>query len=341
MYSLENLHNIEVLVFSNYAFSLEVLLNHEKPSHYVRVSLTTHEVVLAIAVWEKCFGFMVRPQRPDTHVSFKKLAPGSWRVTLQGSRQNILKLLLATGFDIIRFQVDDLNAQVHALEEAFFGYSIRVPLSKIASKVDIFLKELKDPLSIVSDPEASSPPPPSLSASGNRLFGVPPRREDTNVSRLSSSQNPSNTIEIYRSHPASVASQEILVHKMKPKDLETESEDGFPGWGRVPLRTMHDYSDRNENTNAFSNENLAQVTETIRLSKSEVSAIIGPQGKRIDVIREATHCRISVLPVTLETMNSRFRTQEFPQTISLKGKPHQVAQAKVMLRRALLECRSK
>lgn len=344
MYSLESIHNIEILVFSNPVFSLEVLMDdHEAPAQFIKISLTTHEVILAIAVWERCFGFMIRPQIAETHASFKKLAPGSWAVALQGSRQNILKLLHTTGFEVIRFLVADINSNIQPPDESYFGYSVRVPLTRIACKMDIFMKEM--------DPSQQH----LLLGSGNEIqfenqcpVEIYPTIGDQYAAQLPDIEHVNGMVENVENQRGHVVSLPLSFgassHPHNQENLNSNQAstipDTYSNWGRVPLRTMDGLSHTNENLNAYANENSIQVTETVRLSKGEVSAIIGPQGKRITMIRNSTQCRISVLPVTLETMNSRFRTQDFPQTISLTGKPQQVAQAKTMLRRALLEFRS-
>lgn len=87
--------------------------------------------------------------------------------------------------------------------------------------------------------------------------------------------------------------------------------------------------------------NEEPVVESVRLSKREVSAIIGPGARRIKLICFTTQCQIVLLPVTFDTVNLRHRTQDLPQAIQITGKRAQVQQAKLMLRRALLEYRSK
>ncbi|GEQ70707.1 hypothetical protein JCM33374_g4386 [Metschnikowia sp. JCM 33374] len=346
MSSPENLHNIEVLVFSNYAFSMEVLMNeHQLPSHFVWISLTTHEVILAISIWEKCFGFMIRPQRPETHVSFKKLGSGLWMVALQGSRQNILKLLHATGFEVIRFSVD-YNTHIHHSEESVFGYSIRVPLTRVACKVDIFMKELNNFPTQLLTAHANAGPNQENTYFHESQSGFSSRHPDSfdvmeDTNEVATFQNNESGTSVTLSPPRDMPLQSVQTPRNKVFTYTSEMPNNSLTWNRVPLRAMDGLFNINENFTAYSTDNSTQVTETVRLSKEEVSAIIGPQGKRITMIGNATHCRISVLPVTLETMNSRFRKSDFPQTISLTGKPQQIAQAKVMIRRALLEFRSK
>lgn len=345
MYSLENLHNIEVLVFSKNAFSLEVLMTgNEAPRHFVSISLTTHEIILAIAAWEKCFGFMLHPENPKTHVSFAKLAPGSWRVVLQGSKGHILELLHATNFEVIRFLVADINSHIQTSDDDFLGYSIRVPLTRISCKIDIFIKEIVDAPSIVPvnaltrtqsykirEDEVKYSSLPVSSTSQSQSF-----KNDTMVSQ--NNQKRPQALVLPLSFVSPQQNEEV---GLQFKSFLNVSVEGSPTLTRVPLRSMKISSQVNENARAYVSEGAPQITETIRLAKNEVSAIIGPQGKRINLICNATHCRISVSPVTLETMNSRFRTQDFPQIISVTGKPQGVAQAKIMLRRALLEYRSK
>lgn len=83
------------------------------------------------------------------------------------------------------------------------------------------------------------------------------------------------------------------------------------------------------------------VTETVKLSKLDVSSIIGAGGRRISHIRNVTQCRITVLPITQESLltYAKFRSRDFPQTISLTGTPEQICHARMLLKRALLEGR--
>lgn len=85
----------------------------------------------------------------------------------------------------------------------------------------------------------------------------------------------------------------------------------------------------------------ASVTEVVKLSKLDVSTIIGSGGKRITYIRNVSQCHITVLPISLESlaMFSKFRSRDFPQTISLTGTPTQISHARALLRRALHESR--
>lgn len=344
MYSLENLHNIEVLVFSNYAFSLEVLMDeHETPAKMVRISLTTHEVILAIAVWEKRFGFMIRPQRPETHVSFKKLAPGSWRVALQGSKENLLKILQATNFEVIRFLVSGYSTQDQSPEDSFFGYSVRVPLTRLASKLDIFLKELDGTTQLLELDEEASPSYSSQHQHTQGTFGND-GYSDQSQSITDSEEMMENHANVAVTLPLTISSSHGYQGFQRPSALDLRegvSRDESSTWSRISPRAQEASARFTETTTTHNSENTNYIKELIRLSKCEVSAIVGPQCRRIDMIQNATHCRISILPVTLESMNARSRTHDFPQTISLTGKPHQVSQAKIMIRRALLEYRSK
>lgn len=83
------------------------------------------------------------------------------------------------------------------------------------------------------------------------------------------------------------------------------------------------------------------VTETVKLCKLDVSSIIGAGGRRITHIRNLTQCRITVLPISQESLAAyaKFRSRDFPQTVSLTGTPEQISHARVLLKRALLEGR--
>lgn len=87
--------------------------------------------------------------------------------------------------------------------------------------------------------------------------------------------------------------------------------------------------------------NDENVTETVKLSKLDVSSIIGAGGRRITHIRNVTQCRITVLPITHESLATytKFRSRDFPQTVSLTGTPGQISHARLLLKRALLEGR--
>lgn len=84
------------------------------------------------------------------------------------------------------------------------------------------------------------------------------------------------------------------------------------------------------------------VTQTIVLSKPDVSAIIGRKGERIKEMRAAAGCRITVLPISHDTysLQNNVRRKEFPQTIALFGTPDQVLRAISLIRSALTNYRS-
>lgn len=83
------------------------------------------------------------------------------------------------------------------------------------------------------------------------------------------------------------------------------------------------------------------VTEMVKLSKLDVSSIIGAGGRRISHIRNVTQCHITVLPVSQESLATyaKYRSRDFPQTVSLTGTPGQISHARLLLKRALLDGR--
>lgn len=82
------------------------------------------------------------------------------------------------------------------------------------------------------------------------------------------------------------------------------------------------------------------VTESIKLEKREISAMIGTHGDKIRRISTHTECSIVLVPVTNEMLSSRGRGKNYLHTVKLSGTAQNVMRAKNLLRRALLEVRS-
>lgn len=85
----------------------------------------------------------------------------------------------------------------------------------------------------------------------------------------------------------------------------------------------------------------SNITEVIKLGKREILQIIGPKGLDIEKISVQADCKIVLLPITNDMLVARGRDYESCHTFKLIGQPNQVARAKNLLRRALLEIRSK
>lgn len=83
------------------------------------------------------------------------------------------------------------------------------------------------------------------------------------------------------------------------------------------------------------------ITEFVKLSKREVSAVIGSDAQKINYICKLTRCRIVLMPVSFESINIRAKGVDLLQTLALTGRVQEVAQAKLMLQKALLELKGK
>lgn len=79
-----------------------------------------------------------------------------------------------------------------------------------------------------------------------------------------------------------------------------------------------------------------KVCEKIKLEKLEIQALIGPDARQIKKISEETSCRITLVPVTSDMLNSNTRSWRSLHTLRLFGAPSQVNRARNQLRRALL-----
>lgn len=93
-----------------------------------------------------------------------------------------------------------------------------------------------------------------------------------------------------------------------------------------------------------SSENQRQcchVTETVNLAKNEILQVIGPMGLDIHKISVEADCKIALLPITNDMLNARGKDYLSFHTFKLTGERTNVLHAKNLLRRALLEIRSK
>lgn len=87
--------------------------------------------------------------------------------------------------------------------------------------------------------------------------------------------------------------------------------------------------------------NYSSVSEVVKLSKKEILQVIGLNGLDIECISNQADCKIVLLPITNDMLHARGRDYESCHAFRLSGQPDQVARAKNLIRRALLEIRSK
>lgn len=332
-----SLHDIELLALTQDTFAMEIRRQIAAASAYsVQLAVNTDEVVTCVAKWSTAFDVKLKLAPKAPYFNFAKLAPGAWVLTLVGSPHEILQLFRSLEVPTWKVLVDPFKEK-HAMARADMGgwsLCLRtedllgslekyiVPISARRQKAhthDTAWRKFVQHMDETCDrPSSVSSDNVSDAALNVSLPSIICERPTYNEPPCDS--EPPN----YNQHPCNTNDSS----KRKARDLQRT----MPVMSKSELQIVH---------REYAQPDLPPVvSELVKLTKLEVSSIIGPQGKRIGHIRNVSGCRIAVLPVSNEATVGRYRSRDFPQTICLTGTAAQIQQARSLLRRALADLRS-